>query len=81
MMLHRIFFPYDSAQIGTTVLEVCLSEDLEASMRRRIYVMKCLWGVKDKLIGRDPHHIPVLVNRILDCPRVTPRKPTAKVSL
>lgn len=71
VMRHGIFFPDNPAQIGTTIIEVCLREDLQAAMRRRVDIMQCLWGEKDKLVWRDPHHIPVLAKHIFDRPWVT----------
>lgn len=68
---HGVLLPDNAAEVGTAVLEVRLSKELQALVRRRVDVDKGLGREEDELVGSDPHHVAVLVQRLLNGPWVT----------
>lgn len=78
---YGVLLPDDAAEVGTTVLEVRLFEELQPLVRRRIDIDKGLGREEDELVGGDPDHVAVLVQHFLNGPWVAPRKPIGRCQL
>jgi hypothetical protein len=75
LVTNWIFFPDQSTEILTTVLEDRLWKELERFVRRNINIPKSLWCEEDKLVRSNTNYVAIFSQSGFNSPRVSSREP------